>query len=184
MFTGILTVCCLYSLYASAVHATDSHFDSATHTGQSCNGQFVLTPSRSVILASVVRNTRWRVPVKTKSTGLSLTYMSLLLVTISTEIELNPGPTSFPCGSCGLEVLENDPAISCDDCQQWFHTHCQDISLDTYQALHAEDVSFVWSCLKCDQTNYSTVKASLTFKCMTKQLFADFSYSIALDTYL
>ena len=27
-------------------------------------------------------------------------------------------------------------------------------------------------------------KASLTFKCMTEHLFADFSYSIALDTYL
>ena len=27
-------------------------------------------------------------------------------------------------------------------------------------------------------------KASLTFKCMTELLFADFSYSIALDTYL
>ena len=29
-----------------------------------------------------------------------------------------------------------------------------------------------------------SVKASLTFKCMTEHLFADFSYSIALDTYL
>ena len=58
MFTGILTVCGLYSLYTFVVHATDSHFDSATHIGQLCDGQFVLTPSRSVILASVVRNTR------------------------------------------------------------------------------------------------------------------------------
>ena len=30
----------------------------------------------------------------------------------------------------------------------------------------------------------SNLKASLTFKCMTEHLFADFSYSIALDTYL
>ena len=28
------------------------------------------------------------------------------------------------------------------------------------------------------------IKASLTFKCMKEHLFADFSYSIALDTYL
>ena len=28
------------------------------------------------------------------------------------------------------------------------------------------------------------LKASLTFKCVTEHLFADFSYSIALDTYL
>ena len=30
----------------------------------------------------------------------------------------------------------------------------------------------------------SLLKASLTFKCMTEHLFADFSYSVALDTYL
>ena len=29
-----------------------------------------------------------------------------------------------------------------------------------------------------------SIKASLTFKCMTEHLFADFSYSVALDTYL
>ena len=27
------------------------------------------------------------------------------MVTLSTEIELNPGPASFPCGSCGVEAL-------------------------------------------------------------------------------
>ena len=32
--------------------------------------------------------------------------------------------------------------------------------------------------------SYSKVKASLTFRCMTEHLFADFFYSIALDTYL
>ena len=31
---------------------------------------------------------------------------------------------------------------------------------------------------------WCVLKASLTFKCMTEHLFADFSYSIALDTYL
>ena len=31
---------------------------------------------------------------------------------------------------------------------------------------------------------FIALKASLTFKCMTEHLFADFSYSIALDTYL
>ena len=31
---------------------------------------------------------------------------------------------------------------------------------------------------------FEMVKASLTFKCMTEHLFADFSYSVPLDTYL
>ena len=38
--------------------------------------------------------------------------------------------------------------------------------------------------LLCKYKSSICVKASLTFKCMTEHLFADFSYSIALDTYL
>ena len=34
------------------------------------------------------------------------------------------------------------------------------------------------------KSHMSNIKASLTFKCMTEHLFADFSYSIALDTFL
>ena len=37
---------------------------------------------------------------------------------------------------------------------------------------------------KCNTLCTSWFKASLTFKCMTEHLFADFSYSVALDTYL
>ena len=39
-------------------------------------------------------------------------------------------------------------------------------------------------CIGIDDIELGIVKASLTFKCMTEHLFADFSYSIALDTYL
>ena len=86
---------------------------------------------------------------------LSLAYMSLLLITILTEIELNPGPSSFPCGSCGLEVLDEDAAVSCDNCEYWFHIQCEDISLETYESYQATDVSFTWVCLKCENQNYS-----------------------------
>ena len=43
-------------------------------------------------------------------------------------------------------------------------------------------ISVVYLCVFPNQG--LSVKASLTFKCMTEHLFADFSYSIALDTYL
>ena len=39
-------------------------------------------------------------------------------------------------------------------------------------------------CIGLGSRTRSRIKASLTFKCMTEHLFADFSYSIALDTYL
>ena len=50
-------------------------------------------------------------PNKT-SHKLSLIYLSLLLVTLSTRIEFNSG-SSFPCGSSGVEVLDDDSAVSC-----------------------------------------------------------------------
>ena len=66
------------------------------------------------------------------SRKLSLTYLSLLLVTLWTEIELNPGP-SFACGSCGIEVLEDYLAVSCDNCEFWYHIQCQNVTVGTYE---------------------------------------------------
>ena len=101
-------------------------------------------------------------PYKT-SCRLSLTYLSLLLVTLSSEIEFNPGP-SFPCGSCGIEVLDDDAAVSCDNCDYWYHIQCQNISTGTYETLQAGDVSFTWMCMRCEAQNYSNhSKQSWTF---------------------
>ena len=77
------------------------------------------------------------------SDKLTLAYMSLLLVTLSSEIELNPGP-SFPCVSCGIEVLDDDSVVSCDNCDNWHHIQCQDISFGAYGNLQANDLSFAW----------------------------------------
>ena len=90
--------------------------------------------------------------VKT-SRKLTLAYLSLLLVTLSTEIELNPGP--FACGSYGTEVLDED-AVSCDNCNLWYHIQYQDILFGTYENHQADEVSFAWICLNCEAQNYST----------------------------
>ena len=155
MFTGILIALSIFSVYTSVVHASDSHPTVDSHILQPCDNTYTLTPSKIVCIASVVKRTRWRVPVKT-SRKLSLAYMSLLLVTLSSEIELNPGP-SFPCGSCGIEVLDEDAAVSCDNCNIWYHIQCQDISLETYGNLQANDLSFAWECLNCEAQNYSSI---------------------------
>ena len=77
-------------------------------------------------------------------------------MTLSSEIELNPGP-SFPCVSCGIEVLDDDSVVSCDNCDNWFHIQCQDISIGTYGNLQANDLSFAWVCLICEALNYSSI---------------------------
>ena len=88
------------------------------------------------------------------SRKVTLAYLSLLLVTLSTEIELNPGP--FACGSCGIEVLDEDAAVSCDNRDLWYHIQCQDISFGTYESHQADDMFFAWVCLNCEAQNYST----------------------------
>ena len=83
-----------------------------------------------------------------------MTYLSLLLVTLSYEIELNPGH-SISFGSCSMEVLDDDSALSCDNCDIWYHIQCQNISTATYEILHAGDVCFTWMYLRCEVDNYS-----------------------------
>ena len=125
------------------------------HTLQPCGKACGLSPIKIVCLASVFKHTRWRVPYEI-SRKLFLTYLSLLLVTLWTEIELNPGP-SFACGSCGIEVLEDDLAVSCDNCEYWYHIQCQNVTAGTYECLQATDVSFPWMCLRCETQNYSNL---------------------------
>ncbi|WAQ95747.1 hypothetical protein MAR_028437, partial [Mya arenaria] len=43
----------------------------------------------------------------------TLSHLAILLLSISCDVELNPGP-DFPCGSCGNEVLDSDHAVECD----------------------------------------------------------------------
>ena len=69
-------------------------------------------------------------------------------------------------------------------CGLWLW-HTQDLSLNFF-ASHACCVCAVWKTRKgtLKSPPVHPFKASLTFKCMTEHLFADFSYSIAPDTYL
>ena len=58
---------------------------------------------------------------------------------------------------------------------QWWYVRCKKTTKNFTMKQYAYE--------SADSTD-AHIKASLTFKCMTEHLFADFSYSIALDTYL
>ena len=88
------------------------------------------------------------------TTNTTLTYIcSLLLIP---DIETNPGPrpTKFPCGVCNKAVRNGQCAVSCDDCDLWFHIGCQGMSRETYDSLIGKD--FAWTCLRCGLPNLST----------------------------
>ena len=46
------------------------------------------------------------------------------VIIIAGDIELNPGPTRFPCGQCGRAVKSNNRGVCCDQCNKWYHVRC------------------------------------------------------------
>jgi len=51
----------------------------------------------------------------------------LTRVTVSGDIELNPGPTN--CSVCNKVIASNPRALSCDQCTLWCHMKCGRVKL-------------------------------------------------------
>ena len=88
------------------------------------------------------------------------TYLSLLLIVLSFDVECNPGPV-YPCGSCQLEVSWSHRGVCCDSCDAWFHASCQNINSRVYEALDSSNCS--WVCLQCGMPNFSSGMFSFSF---------------------
>ena len=71
----------------------------------------------------------------------------MILLLLCGDVEVNPGPVSFPCTVCGKSVAEVDRAIECDSCSLWCHALHDGISEAEYNVL--PDDSFDWVCPKC-----------------------------------
>lgn len=70
-------------------------------------------------------------------------YLSLLLIALACDVELNPGP-EYPCGMCNQKVSWSHQGVCCDSCDAWFHASCQNINLTT-QIVH--EYAFSVECL-------------------------------------
>ena len=155
MITGILLpiICTLTVL---VVVQTPSDLKEITYRlARPCIRPNNLEPTWISCQASLMKSTKWHIPLK-KQRDSSLSYLCFILISLSADIETNPGPIDFPCGTCALEVCDTDPAISCDGCGQWFHIYCQSFGKDMYDDLVNTDRSFSWICSNCDGLNFST----------------------------
>ena len=76
----------------------------------------------------------------------------LLLLTIAGDIELNPGPVRFPCGTCGRAVQTNQRGVCCDECNKWYHARCANIADDDYMGLSSSTET--WVCINCHRREY------------------------------
>jgi len=66
----------------------------------------------------------------------ALAYLAMFLITISNDININPGPShiesNYPCGTCDKPVSWDDRGIVCDTCNQWYHACCQSMRSSLY----------------------------------------------------
>jgi len=93
--------------------------------------------------------------------NLLLLYIVTLLMAISHDIELNPGPvnhnnsTIYPCGTCNQPVTWDHRAVVCDTCDQWYHTDCQDVHTSTNYSTICFDIHSI-----CSENPYSILSIS------------------------
>ena len=72
-------------------------------------------------------------------------YLFTLLILISGDIQMQPGPSTaavnptYPCGLCEKNVRSNQAALCCDICDTWNHRKCLDMPLSVYRRLGKGD---------------------------------------------
>jgi len=64
------------------------------------------------------------------------------------DIQANPGPVQYPCGVCKQSVRQNQQALLCDGCDDWFHISCARVSIREYESYSSQG-SFPWHCPLC-----------------------------------
>ena len=103
------------------------------------------------------------VSVRTKGCFTYISFITILLMAISNDVQLNPGPgptnndsTIYGCGTCTQPVTWDHRAVVCNTCDQWYHISCQEIQSGTYSILN-EDDNICWNCINCNNPNYSTI---------------------------
>jgi hypothetical protein len=85
-----------------------------------------------------------------------LLYLSYILILLSSDTELNPGPATpkYPCQTCNKAVTWRQRAVACDNCNLWYHTNCMGMNSAIYKALEPSNAS--WTCCQCGIPNFST----------------------------
>ena len=78
----------------------------------------------------------------------------VLLLVLGGDIEINPGPTKYPCKICNKPVAKSHRALQCDECDKWVHIKCGNVTPIEYETLGAS--SAVWICHLCGFANFST----------------------------
>ena len=77
-----------------------------------------------------------------------------IVASISSESQEVP-KSKFPCAICKNRVKHNHKSIFCDQCNNWVHIECNEISITEYKDLQKEPHDIKWVCLYCSILNNS-----------------------------
>jgi hypothetical protein len=99
------------------------------------------------------------------------------ILLLSGDIEINLGPSKCPCGICKPTVASNHRAIQCDDCDDWIHIRCGNITPTEYNRLQSIS-HFTWTCPPYGSINLSTtsindIDISNPYSSLTEELSND-----------
>lgn len=53
------------------------------------------------------------------------------------------------CSTCDKDVGNNDKALGCSICENWYHIKCERVTIDDYEFLKKSDNSIQWYCKSC-----------------------------------
>ena len=81
------------------------------------------------------------------------TAITLLVLLLSGDIQMNPGPqgqsTISSCGLCDLKVSWSHKAICCDECDMWYHKSCIELSTCGFDRLANTNVTLQITVITC-----------------------------------
>ena len=110
--------------------------------------------------------------------------LTLLLIILSGNIQVNPGPTSiYPCGCSVLPVTwDHQRAVCCDNCKLWYHSECIEHSSSKINVLQFSNIS--WICCHCESLNVdSSTYHSYEFEPSNRfSVLSDLSSVLSVDS--
>ena len=80
-------------------------------------------------------------------------HRAMIILALSGDISLNPGPVKNPCGLCSKSVASNHRAVLCEVCYYWQHIKCAGISPSEYKLLSASEDP--WVCRNCSSFQFT-----------------------------
>ena len=79
-------------------------------------------------------------------------YSLSVLLLLSGDIHLNPGPDDQPCLFCFKLVTDDDETVCCDCCNKWIHVSCDlGLSSEEYKNMVDNPSDDFWLCFKCTE---------------------------------